>query len=150
MKDIESFLCNNFRKFSKYINNTFDIKKLKQMYGVVHEIYIYMLAFILMFNCNPVHLIVVLSIITLDGIAIVILHQCPLTMLEKKYLKKSTFEKQKKCLKNLGISYECNHVYESQLEIIINVWLLFALKCIFIILLKTLHIPLINYSNLYV
>lgn len=84
MKNIESFLCNNlFRKLSTYINNTFDIKKIKQMYVVVHQIYIYMLVFILMFNCNLVHLIIVLTIITLDGITVVILHQCPLTMMEK-------------------------------------------------------------------
>lgn len=68
----------------------------------------------------------------------------------KKYLKTTSIDIHKKCLKNLGISYRCNHVYENQLELLINVWLLFTFKCFFIIILKTLRIPLINHYNLYV
>jgi hypothetical protein len=90
-----------------------------------------------------------LIIISLDAFSIVVLHQCPLTILEKKYLKKTSCEERKNILKNVGIFYKCNHYYEHQIELLINVWLLVACKCLVIILLKTFNIKLIDNMKLY-
>ena len=69
---------------------------------------------------NIVHLFVLLFIMYLDMIFILSVHQCPLTILEKKYLGTSINQIMKQQLKRMGINYKCNHLYESQLECVIT------------------------------
>jgi hypothetical protein len=102
------------------------------------------------FNTNLFYLAITLIIISFDALSIVVLHQCPLTILEKKYLKKTSCEERKKILKNIGIFYNCNHFYENQIELLINVWLLVACKCLIIIFIKTFNLKLIDNMKLYI
>ena len=49
----------------------------------------------------------------------------------------------------LGISYDCNHEYEKQIELLINVWMMVAGKCMCIIVMKMFNIKLFNFNNIY-
>jgi hypothetical protein len=142
---------NIIRKTANFIYNKFNLKNSNFIhYNFIHDLFIFFIAFIIIFNTNLIYLAIILFIISLDAFSIVVLHQCPLTILEKKYLKKTSCEERKKILKNLGISYKCNHFYENQIELLINVWLLVACKCLVIILFKTFNIKLIDSMKLYI
>ena len=88
---------------------------------------------VLLFSNNIIHLACLLVVIILDALSIVFLHDCPLTKLEEKYLGFSSVSKRRDFLKNLGIMYECNHGYESQLEVLINAWTFAAIKMLVLI-----------------
>jgi len=74
----------------------------------------------LLFDNNVIHLLILFNITVLDGITCVFLHDCPLTILEQKYLKKSIVGEHTKNLKKLGILYNRDGVYEKTIEFIIN------------------------------
>jgi hypothetical protein len=80
--------------------------------------------------------------IAIDAFTLVVIHDCPLTMLEKKYLGTSITEVKQTFLKNIGILYHCNHEYESQLEFVINIASIIIFKILMIIFMKLLHIKL--------
>lgn len=147
IKQIEN---NTVRQISNFIYDKLHFKNINiKSYNVIHDIFIFVIAFIIMFNNNLYYLTILLIIVSLDALSIVVLHKCPLSTLEKKYLKKSSSEERKKLLKNLGIVYNCNHEYENQIELLINAWMLVAGKCLFIIFLRTFNIKLFNYNELY-
>jgi hypothetical protein len=152
MSEEDNNISDSFiRKNINFLYNKLNLKNINLIkYNVIHDIFIFCIAFIIIFNTNLVHLAIILLIVSLDAFSIVVLHRCPLTILEKKYLKKTSCEQRKKLLQNLGISYKCNHEYEIQIELLINVWMLVSGKCLLIILLKTLNIQLIDYSKLYI
>jgi len=150
-RKINDIKNNSIRKFVSYIYDKFNLKSINfTNYCLLHDIFIFVIAFIILFNNDLLYLLIILLIISLDAFSIVVLHKCPLTTLEEKYLKKSSCQERKQLLKKLGISYNCNHEYENQIELLINVWMLVSGKCLIIILLKTLNVKLIDYSNLYV
>jgi hypothetical protein len=62
--------------------------------------------------------------------------------MEEKYLGKSGKKNVNNFLKECGIVYNCSHLYESQLELIINSWALTACKIVMLICLKMLKIEL--------
>jgi hypothetical protein len=97
-------------------------------YLLIHSLFIVFCAFILLFSNSVIHLTILLLIVSLDAFSIVVLHECPLTILEKKYMGINCSEMRQKDLKNAGIHYRCNHTYEKQIELMINVWLLVAFK----------------------
>jgi hypothetical protein len=105
-------------------------------YGTLHTLLILACCYILLFTNNLSYLIILLLIISLDAISIVFLHDCPLTLLEKKYIGISGREIMNKIYQKINIFYHCNHLYESQLELLINVWALIVLKILFIIIFK--------------
>ena len=131
--------------YEKFHFKNIDIKS----YNIIHDIFIFFIAFIIMFNNNLCYLTIILLIVSLDALSIVVLHRCPLSTLEKKYLKKSSAEERKDFLKKLGILYNCNHEYENQIEMLINAWMIVAGKCLMIIFLKTFNIKIFNYNNIY-
>ena len=134
---INEFVMNPIRRLSTFIYKYFKLKKVNlKQYHILHNFYIFLIVFILLFNNNLFHLIILLIIISLDAFSIVVLHNCPLTILEKKYLKTSLFEQRNKLIKKTGIPYKCNHEYEQTLEGVINVWLMISSKCLLIIFFK--------------
>ena len=88
---------------------------------------------IILFSNKISYLLIVLLIICLDGITNIIFQDCPLTLLERKYCNMSMSKFKNIIYKKLGINYKCNHVYENQLEIIINCGCAVVLK-IFILI----------------
>jgi len=99
-------------------------------------------AAIILFSKNISHLAALLFIMSLDAFAIVVRHDCPLTEMEEKYLGISGKRRINEFLKNSGLVYNCSHLYESQLELVVNFWALTACKIVMLICLKMLKIEL--------
>ena len=109
-------------------------------YVLIHHLLIFCVITILLFSNNIFYLCVILIIMTLIWIVNVMLHNCHLTHLERKYLGKSERDKLTKIVKQLGIHYRANTKYECQLEIITNVTGFITFKMMGIIILKMLNI----------
>ena len=85
IKQIEN---NSVRQISNFIYDKFHLKNINiKSYNVIHDIFIFVIAFIIIFNNNLYYLTILLIIVSLDAVSIVVLHKCPLSTLEKKYLK---------------------------------------------------------------
>ena len=108
-------------------------KMVGYYYAFMHSLLAFLGLMVLLFSNNIVHLACLLVVIILDALSIVFLHDCPLTKLEEKYLGFSSVSKRREFLQNLGIMYECNHEYESQLEVLVNAWTFAAIKMLVII-----------------
>jgi hypothetical protein len=102
-------------------------------YGFIHGLFVFLGGIIVVFSNNIFFLCVLLFIISLDAFAIVVLHDCPLTQLEEKYFSISGKRNTKEFLHKLGIMHKCDHLYESQLEFVINMWIAVVCKILFII-----------------
>jgi hypothetical protein len=133
--------CNNYLK-------DIDIRKFG-LYQMLHTLFIWLIGFIMLFDCNIIHLIILLMIVSLDAISVVILHECPLSILERKHTGTCLCDVRTFMLKRSGISYHCDHEYEKQIELLINVWTLISGKCLALIFFNFVNIKLINYNNLY-
>ena len=55
-------------------------------YVVIHCVVGFLGLFVLLFSTSLIHLSILFLITSMDAFAIVVLHDCPLTMLEQKYL----------------------------------------------------------------
>lgn len=121
----------------KLINKIFPltIRKMIGLYYIyIHGLIMVLGLIILLFSNKISYLIIILLILCLDGLSNILFHDCPLTILEKKYFKISMSELKNKIYKKLKIDYKCNHVYENQLEMIINAICVITLKIFIIIL----------------
>jgi hypothetical protein len=112
-------------------------------------LYIILILFIAIFSTSKIELIILLIIITLDGISIIYLRGCPLTTLEKKYLGYDSCEQRDNYFKQLNIMYDCNHTYEKQFEIVTDVWCVIAGKCLIIMFLNIINMKLNDSSDIY-
>jgi hypothetical protein len=139
------------RKLCIYLYNKFNLKEVKEstLYRHIHDTFIFLVSFIALFSMNLTHLAILFIIVSFDAFAIVVLHACPLTALERKYIKRSSCDDRDELLGALGISYNCDHEYEKQIELLVNVWLMVAGKCMCIIVMKMFNIKLFNYNNIY-
>ena len=145
---------NKVRKTSNMILNCIDKKGLNSaliggFYVLIHNLIIFLVGFVFIFNTSIVHLIILLIVVSLDAVSIVFLHGCPLTNLEQKYLGINVCEERCNNIKKLGIFYKCDHEYEKQVELLINIWTLIALKCLLLLGFKTFNLKLNNFNNIY-
>ena len=99
-------------------------------YSILHKLIMAMGLFIIIFSNDLFSLICLLNILFLDSLSNIVMYDCPLTMLEKSYLGYSFTSSRLEFLQNIGIMYTNSRVYDTQLEIIINV----SAACIFKIL----------------
>jgi hypothetical protein len=111
-------------------------------YGVFHIIIMLCSATVLLFDNNPIHLIIMFNLLSMDAVSCVILKNCPLTILEHKYLGRTCISTKIEFLQWLGIDHHCNHEYETTLETLINVGCFFILKISILFLLKLFPIQL--------
>ena len=132
---------NKIRDLSNTSSN-FMKQVIGNYYGLLHTILIIGGAAIILFSKNLVHLSIILLIISLDAFAIVVRHDCPLTQMEEKYLGVSGKRQINEFLRSYGLVYNCSHLYESQLELVVNFWALTACKIVMLICLKMLKIEL--------
>ena len=139
------------RKFCMYLYKKFNLRDVQEstLYRHTHDSFIFLVSFIALFSMNLTHLTVLFIIVSFDAFAIVVRHGCPLTALERKYIKRSSCDDRDELLGALGISYDCNHEYEKQIELLINVWMMVAGKCMCIIVMKMFNIKLFNFNNIY-
>ena len=112
------------------------IKKLKPYleptlglyYGSLHIIIMLTCSTVLLFDNNAVHLIIMFILLAADALSCIILKNCPLTILARKYLGKTWMGTRFEVLQNLGIDHKCCHEYEATLETLMNMGGLFILK----------------------
>lgn len=124
-------------------------KILGTLYTYIHHLLVFLVAFIFSFNNNITHLCILLIIVSLDAFSVVVLHGCPLTQLEQKYLHENACEMRSKKFQNAKIVYKCDHEYEKQIELLINIWMLIAGKCLLLIFFNTFNFKLTNFNNIY-
>jgi len=145
-ENIIRILCKNILE---YTSSGLTDEKLGLIYTYIHLVYSFLIGFVFLFNNNLLHLSILLMIISINTISIVIFHGCPLTHLEKKYLNTSTCSQYYSLYRNSKILYKCDHDYERQIEMLTNVFVLVALKCLSILFLRTFNLKLYNYNDLY-
>ena len=104
---------------------------------------------IILFSNNIIYLSALLVIIITDVCSVVIIHDCPLTYLERKYLGSSFIKGFIKIIKKLGIHYRDIDAYEYQLEILGIAWTFVAFKILILILIKTFNIPYESHIVIY-
>ena len=150
-KNLKMIEDNIIRRMSHYLYDKLNLKAVQEstFYRHVHDTFIFLVSIIVLFNNNLLHLAVLFIIISVDAFSIVVMHRCPLTALECKYIKRSSCDDRDELMNSLGVSYNCDHEYEKQIELLINVWLMIAGKCMCVIVLKMLNIKLFNFNNIY-
>ena len=99
------------RKFCMYLYKKFNLRDVQEstLYRHIHDSFIFLVSFIALFSMNLTHLTVLFIIVSFDAFAIVVRHGCPLTALERKYIKRSSCDDRDELLGALGISYYCNN-----------------------------------------
>lgn len=123
---------NIIREIGKPYRSFID-KVIGSYYGFIHGLIVFLGGYTVVFSNNLLFLGVILFIVSLDAFAIVCLHDCPLTQLEEKYFGLSGKRNTKEYLHKLGIVHKCDHMYESQLEFVINMWMIVVMKMLIII-----------------
>ena len=143
-KNINNNIIRNF--FNSILSKNFKEQFLGMYYYTLHGLILFLGVFILLFSNNKFYLLIILVIAACDALAIIVLHQCPLTMLEQKYIGKNISEERMKLLSKMDIVYKCDHVYEYHLEILINMISVITIKIFFLICFDMFNIQIINRS----
>jgi hypothetical protein len=141
---------NAIREFlNNFIKKDIKDKILGSYYMSLHSIIIFLGTTIILFSNNIFHLIAILICVAVDSLCIVILHDCPLTFLEKKYLGSSIAELREKRLADYNIVYKEDHLYETQIELLINLTCLIVFKILVLVFLDLFNIDKPNYPAIY-
>ena len=147
---IEDVKKNVIRQISNYFNSKFNYSKLKgALYFKLHLYFLGIIGFILLFTTSINILIILLIIVSLDAFSIVILHECPLTTLERKYLGFTSCDIRNESFEKAGIMYNCDHDYEKQIELLVNVWSFITAKCLSIMFFKMFNLKVLDVNNVY-
>jgi len=84
----------------------------------IHLLFFVFIGFVGLMSNNLQYLTIILIIALLDLWVNIVWNECPLSVLETKYLKFSNKSEQSKYFRSLGINYKCKHYYENQIDII--------------------------------
>jgi len=133
-------LKNDVRTFGQFLYQKFINSCIGYYYLTIHYLFVIFGALVILFSQNINFLAIIAFLVILDAAAIIVLHHCPLTILEQKYLKVDYAQETKNVLKKCNIMYNCPHAYESQLEYVINIWCLAVLKILAIMLMKVFSV----------
>ena len=74
-----------------------------------------------------------MNVIILDGFGCIVVSDCPLNVLEEKYMNTCMVAERIKSYSASGIMYNCDHRYECTLELLINIFTLLAIKILMLI-----------------
>jgi hypothetical protein len=137
---------NQIRRFCNYINDLFQLQNItgNHIYIIIHWIFSSCIVIITLFTTNVNHLCILLILVALDAFSIVVLHCCPLTLLERKYMKKNYCKEYQRVMRKSGINYKCTHEYECQLELLMHICLFVCIKLLGIMVIRLFHIRLVN------
>jgi len=149
--EIISILPRNIvREFlNDVINKDLKSKILGSYYVIIHSLIMYFGMTIILFSNNIYHLFVILLFVSLDALSVIILHDCPITLLEKKYLDSSMAQLKEQQLKECNIVYKDNHLYETQIELLINLASIIILKILVLIFMDLFNIQQPNYPTIF-
>ena len=113
-------------------------------YTLIHIIFMISIVTILLFSNNITYLTILLIILVLDIFVNILSHDCPLTSFEDKYSQNSTTQDFSHRISQLGICCNCNHIYEKQLNALLNIFLMILGKIIIILLSKLYRVILVK------
>ena len=150
-EEIISILPRNVvREFlNNVINKDLKSKILGSYYVIIHSLIMYFGMTIILFSNNIYHLFAILLFVSIDALSVVILHDCPITLLEKKYLDSSMAQLKEQQLKECNIVYKDNHLYETQIELLINLASIIILKILVLIFMDLFNIQKPNYPEIF-
>lgn len=131
---------NVVRKFAQYMYPKLKNSLIGYYYLALHNLLLLGGGLVLLFSNNVVFLTLLSLIIMGDAACIVTLHNCPLTLLEQNYLDRNFAKETKNAFAYANIVYNCEHVYETQLEFVINLWTFVVFKIFALMLLRTFHV----------
>jgi hypothetical protein len=72
-----------------------------------------------------------------------------LTTLERKYLGFTSCDIRNESFEKAGIMYNCDHDYEKQIELLVNVWSFITAKCLSIMFFKMFNLKVLDVNNVY-
>lgn len=101
---------------------------------LIHYAIIIIGCFILLFSNNVLYIFILLNIISIDILCIIVLKQCPIFKLEKKYKNITTIELKAIYLDEYNFEYNCRHYYEMQFDLLMNLQAFIFLKIVSLIL----------------
>lgn len=135
------------------ILKTFHIKSFKDAliggtYYILHQLILVMMISIILFSNNLQHLTILFILIALDGVATTILHDCPITRLEYKYLGTNMCEHKLLVLRDLNIQYHNDQNYEQIIDTILTGGSLIAFKIIMILCIQTYIFCVNNHQSI--
>jgi hypothetical protein len=131
---------NAVRSFAQYLYPILKNSLIGYYYLMLHNLLLLGGGLILLFSNNVVYLTMLALIIMGDAACIVTLHNCPLTLLEQNYLNRNFAKETKNALAYANVVYKCEHVYETQLEFVINLWTFVVFKIFCVMLMQTFKI----------
>lgn len=144
--NINKYLNSNIiRKYLRIINDYLDYTNFipGELYYLGHRLMAIGVIIILLFTNNIFYLICTLIIMTFDAISIVMLHDCPITIIERKYLEATcSSDELTYFFQNAGINYNCDCRYEKAIEGVVTSCFACILKIIIIIILNTFSVKL--------
>ena len=114
-------------------------------YQTIHWVYAIFMVLLVLFETNLGHLCILLFVIIVQTVAIVVFRGCPTTLFERRHTKKN----HKLALQQLGIGFECNHEYESQVETMIHLWSAVTLKIFVLMLVRLFSKGIVLHSIYY-
>lgn len=132
---LKKYLLNE--KFKNFLR-----KCIGYHYGLIHCALVFYTLFCIVFVNNIVHLTCVLVFISMDALSNIVLYDCPLTMLEKKYLGFSGTSTRVNYLHKFGFMITNEKEYDIQLEVIVNAWCMCAMKLLILIVLSRLAVKI--------
>ena len=130
---------NKIRKTSEWISPLLK-KWIGAYYGSLHLLIMGCCSTILLLDNNIYHLIVLLNIVAIDCVSCIFLHDCPLTILEQKYLGQSIVGTRLAMIKYVDVMYKCDHIYERTIEFLTNIVSLLVGKIGILIVVKIFDI----------
>ena len=111
-------------------------------YTIVHLIFMTTIVNILLFSNNITYLTIISIIIALDIFENIMNHDCPLTSFEEKYSQNSTTHDFARRVSQLGIFCNCTHIYEKQINALMNIFLMILGKIVIILLVNLYRVIL--------
>jgi hypothetical protein len=111
-------------------------------YTLVHLIFMTTIVTILLFSNNITYLTIISIIIALDIFENIMNHDCPLTSFEEKYSQNSTTHDFARRVSQLGIFCKCTHIYEKQINALMNIFLMILGKIVIILLVNLYRVIL--------
>jgi hypothetical protein len=142
IKKINVINNSKIRRFSNNLREKLNISDyvFGTYYKVLHYIFMILITVIVIFSNNITYLVIIVNLLLIDTFSIVVFNDCPLSILEKKYLGVSDVENRLYYMKNSNIMYTNNKVYDSTLDNLINAWSLVAIKILLLIFLNVFSI----------
>jgi hypothetical protein len=111
-------------------------------YTLIHIIFMTTIVNILLFSNNITYLTIISIIIALDIFENIMNHDCPLTSFEEKYSQNSTTHDFARRVSQLGIFCNCTHIYEKQINALMNIFLMILGKIVIILLVNLYRVIL--------